>query len=202
MTTLQLKIDEALWIAHSLFERGKTSGSTGNLSFRHENKMYVTAGGTCFGTLSGEDFAVFDLETSTWQNERKPSKEWPLHRAFYAKSDTIGAVIHTHGPFAALWSCRKELDEDDAVPRYTPYLRMKVGQIGVVPYAPPGSPELFAAFEAALPCAEGFLLRNHGGIVAGRDLMDAFAAIEELEESCRTACFARLHPEEYALIGR
>ena len=96
---------EALWVAHSLFERGKTSGSSANLSFRVDDRVYITASGSCFGTLKEGDFSQVSLNGSLLAGE-KPSKELPLHLHFYRNKPGIQAVIHTHGPYAALWSCR------------------------------------------------------------------------------------------------
>ncbi|MCD7735733.1 MAG: class II aldolase/adducin family protein, partial [Lachnospiraceae bacterium] len=80
--SLEKKYEQAVWVAHSLFERGKTAGSSANLSFLHEDKLYITGSGTCFGTLKKEDFSVVDLSEKRY-NEIKPSKELPLHRIFY-----------------------------------------------------------------------------------------------------------------------
>ena len=77
-------------------------------------------------------------------------------------------------------------DEAD-VPEYTPYLKMKVGKVGMIPYAKPGSTELFEQFEANMRRGDAWLLKNHGPVVGGKDLMDAFACLEELEEACRIA---------------
>lgn len=184
---LRKKIQDAVWAAHSLFERGKTSGSSANLSFRHGDLVYITASGSCFGTLTEEDFAVVRLD-GTAVNGKKASKEFALHKHYYEKNPAVQAVIHTHGPYAVQWSCRAFERDEDVIPNYTPYLRMKVGTIALVPYAPPGSEELFAAFRAALPKGDGYLLKNHGGIVGGKSVMDAFYGIEELEESARVAC--------------
>lgn len=184
---LQKKLNEAVWVAHSLFERGKTSGSSANMSFLHEGNVYITASGSCFGTLTEEDFAVVTLEGKPL-NGKKASKEFMLHKYYYEKDPAIQAVIHTHGPYAVLWSCRKFDKAEDVIPGYTPYLRMKVGKIGLVPYGEPGSEELFSAFKASLPTGDGYLLKNHGGIIGGKSVMDAFYGIEELEESAKIAC--------------
>ena len=186
---LQKKLQDAVWAAHSLFERGKTSGSSANMSFLHDGVVYITASGSCFGTLTEEDFAAVTLD-GTPLNNKKASKEFTLHKHYYEKDSAVQAVIHTHGPYAVQWSCRVFERDTDVIPNYTPYLRMKVGSIALVPYAPPGSDELFAAFKAALPKGDGYLLKNHGGIIGGKSVMDAFYGIEELEESARVACAA------------
>lgn len=178
---------EALWVAHSLFDRGKTSGSSANMSFLCGGKLYITSSGACFGTLTGDDFSELSMDGELLRG-RKPSKELPLHMSYYGKSREIRAVIHTHGPYAELWSCRAGERDGSAIPRYTPYLEMKVGKIALVPYGEPGSQELFDAFARTLDKGDAFLLRDHGGIVGGKSVMEAFFGIEELEDSARIAC--------------
>lgn len=187
MTSILLdKIEDAIWIANSLFERGKTSGSTANLSFLHEGKVYISGTGTCFGTLSQEMFSVIDLDGNHLDGV-KPSKEYPLHTLFYKKNPDVKAVIHTHSFYATLWSCYCRSDGRNVVPHYTPYLRMKVGDIGSVAYALPGSKELFQAFSEVLDDRCGYLLQNHGPVVGAVDLFSAFYGLEELEESAHIA---------------
>lgn len=183
---LEQKLEQAVWAAHSLFERGKTTGSSANMSFRHEGKIYITASGSCFGTLRAEDFAVVSMD-GTPLGERKPSKEWPLHLALFEKSPEIGAVIHTHSSYSVLWSFVPGLPEQDCIPDHTPYLKMKLGTVGTVPYEKPGSQALFDAFRQRVAQSDGFLLKNHGPVVPGKDVMDAFYCLEELEESARIA---------------
>ena len=62
---LKKKLEDAVWVAHSLFERGKTSGSSANMSFLHDGNVYITASGTCFGTLTADDFAGSGSYTRT-----------------------------------------------------------------------------------------------------------------------------------------
>lgn len=183
---LQDKLNDAVWAAHSLFNRGKTSGSSANMSFRHEDKIWVSASGTCFGTLTTNDFAVVLLD-GTHIAGRKPSKEWPLHLSLFKKSDDIGAVIHTHSPYSILWSFVPDLTETDCIPDHTPYLKMKLGTVGLIPYEKPGSPALFSAFQERVNNSDGYLLKNHGPVVPGHSIMDAFYCLEELEESARIA---------------
>ena len=176
----------AVWIAHSLFERGKASGSSANMSFKEKDRIYITGSGTCFGTLKEEDFSVLSLD-GEWISGPKPSKEFPLHQMMYEKSEEIQAVIHTHSFYATLWSCAVHENRTDCIPQYTPYLKMKLGTVGLVPYGKPGSEELFSAFRQCVSGSDGFLLENHGPIVGGKTLLDAFYCLEELEESARIA---------------
>ena len=184
--TLQQTLEQTVWVAHSLFERGKTAGSSANISIRFANRIYISASGTCFGTLTPSDFAVLDLNGNIL-TDKKPSKEWPLHLDLYRKSEDIQAVIHTHSIYSILWSMVPGLDPADCIPSHTPYLKMKLGTVGLVPYEKPGSQALFEAFREKLPISDGFLLKQHGPVVPGPSIMDAFYRLEELEESAHVA---------------
>lgn len=177
---------QAVWCAHTLFVLGKTSGSSGNISFRIGENVYISAGGTCFGTLSEDDFSVVTMQNICLAG-KKPSKESPMHLAFYKAHPDMQAVIHTHGTYAVLWSCVPMAEKNNCIPAYTPYLNMKLGTVGLIPYVPPGSEMLFQEFESHLGGSKGYLLKQHGAIVAGKNIMDAFYGLEELEESAKIA---------------
>lgn len=186
MSSLDSKIKDAIWIARELFERGKATGSSANLSFLHDGYIYITGSGTCFGRLTPESFSKVSMD-GTCAEGIKPSKELPLHRMYYEKSADIQAVIHVHSFYATMYTFLDHEDKTDIVPDYTPYLKMKVGKVGLVPYAKPGSEELFGYFKEAAPLSDAFILAQHGPVVGGKSLMDAFFGLEELEESCRIA---------------
>ena len=181
-------VAEAVEAARFLFLRNKVSGSSANLSFLYGGKCYITCSGACFGRLEKEDFSELTME-GEWVSGKKPSKEWPVHLALYQSRQDIQAVIHTHGRYGVLWSFEATLDPDDCIPHNTPYLQMKVGKVGLVDYHMPGSRELFEAFKARThQCkAKAYLLKQHGPIVGGSCVMDAFYNLEELEEACAIA---------------
>lgn len=190
MDGLQRKLSDAVWIAKSLFDRGKTSGSSANMSFLHDGRMYITQSGSCFGSLSAEQFAATDMEGRPLAGG-SPSKEWPLHLCLYRRRPETRAVIHTHGTYAVLWSFVPHEDESDIIPPHTPYLKMKLGTVGAIPYEQPGSRELFDAFEERVGKSGGYILKQHGAVVPGKSLMDAFYSLEELEESAKIAWLLR-----------
>ncbi len=186
----QLEIENALFVANALFMRNKVSGSSANLSFKVGSYIVISASGASFGTMTKDDFAVLDLQGRLLEG-RKPSKEAPLHQYFYQKDPNIGAVLHTHSFYATLWACVPHQDPCDVIPKYTPYLEMKLGKVGLISYAPPGSKELFAMMKEHINDAAGFLLAHHGPIVPGKNIVDAFNILEELEESCRIAWYVK-----------
>lgn len=183
---LNKMIEDAMWVGKSLFSRGKVSGSAANLSFKHDDKIYITKSGSSFGRLSESEFAILSMDGIVL-NDTKPSKEWPLHFALYQKDESVEAVIHTHSTYATYWSCMEWDGVRDLIPTPTPYLKMKVGEVGFVPYEHPGSEELFNVFHHSLKETNCYLLENHGPILGDKTLLDAFYAIEELEEAAKNA---------------
>lgn len=183
---LDQKIEDAIWVGANLFQRGKVSGSAANLSFKYNNQIYITRSGSCFGRLAKEDFSILSMDGIVL-NGIKPSKEWPLHLALFLKDDSVEAVVHTHSTYATYWSCQEWDGKSDLIPSPTPYLKMKVGEVAFVPYAPPGSEQLFSAFRESLKETNCYLLANHGPILADKTMLDAFYCIEELEEASKNA---------------
>lgn len=186
MNTFAEKMEIACWIGKSLFTRGKVSGSSANLSFKHGNRIFITAGGSSFGRLTEASFSEVSLSGETL-NDIRPSKELPLHLALYQNNEEVNAVIHTHSTYATYWSCLADETTQELIPSPTPYLKMKVGKVNFVPYAPPGSEELFEVFRSCLSETNCYLLGNHGPILGDKSLLEAFYAIEELEEASKNA---------------
>lgn len=184
---LQQRMEEAIWIAGNMFARGRATGSTANLSFLHNDLCYITGTGTSFGRLSEASFSMLDL-SGNHLSGIKPSKEYPLHLIMYKNNANVQAVIHSHSFYSTLWSVYYNgLSPNNCIPKYTPYLEMKLGQVKLVDYAPPGSAELFHMFSSAADGRLGYLLRNHGPIVGAESPLEAFYLLEELEESAHLA---------------
>ena len=189
-SSLEECLAQAIWVGKSLFDRGKVSGSAANLSFRCGDRIYITASGSCFGTLSPETFSQISPAGEHLAGP-KPSKEWPLHLALYERVE-VGAVLHIHSTFATLWSCLPHPDPEDVLPGLTPYLKMRVGRVALVPFAPPGSQELFDHFREHLGDTNCYLLAHHGPVAGNRDLLQAFYDLEELEETAKLSWLAEI----------
>lgn len=171
-------------VAQSLFARGYSFGSSGNLSARHGDSVLVTPTGSSFETVTARAIARL-LMDGTLAGRPKPSKEAHFHLAIYRARPEAGAVVHLHSTHAVAVSCLKGLNMDDALPVLTPYYAMRIGRLPVVKYLPPGDPQLAPEVEAAARDAKAVLLRNHGPITIGKDLAEAAALAEELEEHAR-----------------
>lgn len=186
MDELQKKLSDSIWIGKSLFQRGKVSGSTANLSFKDKGKIYITGTGGCFGRLSEDEFAI--VKDDIVLSETRPSKELTIHKYMFESDESIKAIIHTHSTYITYWSCILEGAKEIKIPSPTPYLDMKVGKIGWVPYEKPGTEELFKAFKKSTANGyKAYVLEKHGVIVGAKTLMDAFYMLEEIEESAKNA---------------
>jgi ribulose-5-phosphate 4-epimerase/fuculose-1-phosphate aldolase len=164
----------------SFYARGYAHGSTGNLSVRIGDRIFVTPTGGSLGALRPEDLAEVSLDGRAL-NDRPPSKEAPFHLAIYRHRPDAEAVVHLHAPWSVALSCL----DDPTIQPLTPYFVMRVAPLGVVPYVRPGSPGLAAAVEAAAADHACLLLRNHGSICAGASLGEAVDRAEELEATAR-----------------
>lgn len=174
--------------AHSLYARGLTHGSTGNISVRLDDKRFlVTPTGSSFGFLDPADIALIDAAGRHLAGD-PPTKELPLHTAFYGlRGSRAGAVVHLHSHYAVHLSLLPHIDPDDALPPLTPYSMMQLGRVRLLPYFRPGDPAMGRAVAELDPKTSAVILANHGPVVVGADLDKAVFAMEELEATARLA---------------
>ena len=174
-------------LAKSLFDRGLTHGSTGNISARtSDGGLLVSPTGTSFGRLDPARLSRFDSEGRHVGGD-KPTKEMPLHAAFYETRSQAGAVVHLHSCHAVAWSMMPDVDEDDFLPPLTPYAIMQLGRVKLLPFFRPGDPAMGEAVRGLAGKRTAVMLANHGPVVAGKDVEAACNAIEELEATARLA---------------
>jgi len=178
-------------LAKSLFDRGLTHGSTGNISARTEDGgLLVSPTGTSFGRLDPARLSRFDAAGSLVGGD-PPTKEMPLHSAFYETRSSAGAVVHLHSCHAVAWSMMPEAQEDDFLLPLTPYAIMKLGKVKLLPFFLPGDPAMGEAVRGLAGKRSAVMLANHGPVVAGKDVEAACNAIEELEATARLAMLLR-----------
>lgn len=168
----------------SLFDRGYTCGSSGNISVRLPDGILVTPTNSCLGRIDPDRISKV-LWDGTLAGGDKPSKEATLHQSMYLSRASDQAIVHLHSTHSVAVSCLPEIDPADALPPLTAYYVMRVGRLPMLPYYAPGDLQLAAAVEAAAKDAHAILLANHGPIVAAADLDKAVYATEELEETAK-----------------
>ncbi|MFJ9558437.1 3-oxo-tetronate 4-phosphate decarboxylase [Streptomyces fuscichromogenes] len=177
--------------ARSLFSRGLTHGSTGNLSVRlADGTLLLTPTGSSLGTVT--ELSRTDIEGRHLDGPR-PTKEAFLHAAFYRARPSAHAVVHLHSTHAAAVSCLADVDPANVMPPLTAYYAMRVGKLPLLPYHAPGDPTLEPLAETTARDHHAVLLANHGPVVASASLEQAADAIEELEETAKLHLLLRGH---------
>jgi ribulose-5-phosphate 4-epimerase/fuculose-1-phosphate aldolase len=185
MTEAELRA-QLVALAASLFARGFSVGSAGNISARLPDGGYLmTPTNASLGSLDAARISKLDADFRHIAGD-KPSKEVFMHRAFYQARADAGAVVHLHSTMATAVACLPDVDPANPIPPLTPYFVMRVGRtMPVVPYYRPGDPAMEPAIHAAARTARAVLLANHGPVVAAATLRDAVFAAEELEEAAK-----------------
>ena len=176
--------DEICRYGQSIFERGLTFGSSGNISARLDDGWLMTPTNVALGRLDTARLSRLDEEGRLVAGD-PPTKESFLHRAMYGERPAAKAVVHLHSTHSVAVSCLSDLDPADLLPPITAYYIMRVGRLPLVPYYPPGDESLAEAVRLQATKHSAVLLANHGPVVAGSSLDAAIAAIEELEETAR-----------------
>ena len=178
-------LEQLCSVARSFHDRGYAFGSTGNLSIRVGEDIWITPTGESLRDASPERLACIDAN-GTPKNENKPSKEYPFHLAAYrAAGSRAQALVHLHSTYTVALSCLQDLPNPDPMPPITPYYLMRVSPLAVLPYFRPGSTDLAVAVESAARDHDCLLLRNHGAICLGSSLSEAVDRTEELEETAK-----------------
>jgi len=171
-------------LGRSLYERGLTHGSTGNLSLRSGDGFLMTPTGSSLGTLDPSRLSVLDAAGAHVAGDA-PTKEALLHLAMYRERPRDAAVVHLHSTHSVAVSLLADVDAEDVLPPLTAYYAMRIGRLRMLPYFPPGDAALAQAVGAAAARHHAILLANHGPVVSGTSLSAAADAIEELEATAK-----------------
>lgn len=172
-------------VGDSIFKRGLTFGSTGNISARlSDGTILMTPTGASLGTLDPARLSRCTEEGAHISGD-KPTKEAFLHSCMYCQRKTAGAVVHLHSTYSVAASIMADVDPTDVLPPLTAYYVMRVGRLPLVPYYPPGDHELANAVSSLATDNHAVLLANHGPVVAGPTLAEALYSVEELEETAK-----------------
>jgi ribulose-5-phosphate 4-epimerase/fuculose-1-phosphate aldolase len=172
-------------VGKSIFDRGLTAGSTGNISVRlSDGTLLMTPTNASLGDLDPARLSLTDSNGKHISGD-KPTKEAFLHSCMYCERGGDNAVVHLHSTHAVAVSILADTDARDALPPLTAYYVMRVGTLPVIPYFAPGDQDLALAVKAEAGKHHAVLLANHGPVVSGTTLRDAQYATEELEETAR-----------------
>ena len=177
--------DEICEVGLSLFSRGLTFGSTGNISVRlSDGGWLMTPTNASLGKLDPAKLSKYDA-SGRFLSGDPATKEAFLHFCMYGQRADARAVVHLHSTHSVAISLIADVDPRDALPPLTAYFVMRVGRLPLAPYFPPGEESLAKAVEALAGEHHAVLLANHGPVVAGTTLANAQYATEELEETAK-----------------
>jgi len=176
--------EEICRLGESLFTRGLTFGSAGNISVRLEDGWLMTPTNVSLGRLDPARLAKLDANGKLVSGD-PPTKETFLHRAMYSERPQATAVVHLHSTYSVAVSALADIDTANVLPPITAYYVMRVGRLPLVAYYPPGDLTLADAVQRLAGKHHAVLLANHGPVVAGSTLDAAANAIEELEETAK-----------------
>lgn len=167
-----------------IYRSGMTTTSGGNISIRDDNgDIWITPSGVDKGSLTTKDIMCVKKD-GTIVGPHKPSSEYPFHKAIFESRPEIRAIIHAHPPGLVAFSIARKVPNTNIIPQ----ARFICGEIGYAPYGCPGSEDLGKkiAKEFENPKYRAVIMENHGVVLGGTDMMDAYQRFETLEFCCRT----------------
>jgi ribulose-5-phosphate 4-epimerase/fuculose-1-phosphate aldolase len=183
MTETKLR-DRIAELGKSIFDRGMTAGSSGNISVQLDDGWLLTPTNACLGRLDPARISKLAPDGRHIGGD-PPSKELFLHGAMYQMRESARAIVHLHSTYSVAVSCLPEVDPEDVLPPLTAYYVMKIGRLPLIPYYRPGDERLGEAIRGYAAKSHAVLLANHGPVVAGKSLEDAVYATEELEQTAK-----------------
>ncbi len=175
--------DELMLMMERIYRYRMTTTSGGNLSIRDDNgDIWITPARVDKGTLRRDDMVCVKPDGST-EGRHKPSSELPFHAAIYKARPDLRAIVHAHPVALVAFSIAGQVPDTCLFHQ----ARHVCGPVGFAPYALPGSGKLGDRIAASF--ARGHLavvLENHGVVVGGRDMNEAFSRFETLEFTAKT----------------
>lgn len=181
--------EEILKYSKKLYNKNLVAGTSGNISCRIDDSVFITPSGISYEEMTVEDIVEIDFLGNVINNSlnRKPSSEWQMHIEVYKKYDKYNAIVHTHSPYATAFATVRE-NIPIILIEMKPFIG---GEILVAPYKQAGSKELGEAILPYLEKTNSCLLANHGTISCGEFLESAFLSAEYVEDIAKIYYYAK-----------
>lgn len=183
-TELQHPRDQIVEVITRIYRAGLTTTSGGNISIKDaEGNIWITPAAVDKGTLQRKDIVCMDSHGNKKSGFHRPSSEYPFHRAIYEARPDLTAILHAHPPALVSFATVRKLPNMNIIPQ----ARNVCGDVGYATYACPGTEALGDSISEQF--AEGYnsvIMENHGTVVGGKDLKEAFVRFETFEFSART----------------
>lgn len=189
------QVQDILQLAGLMYEKGMVNAFEGNLSVKTGEGLVITPSQICKGFLKEEMLVETDMQGRVIKGNRKPSSEILLHLEAYSIRSDIGAVIHAHTPYATAFAVANKPLESKAYPE----MIVLYGEIPLVKYGTPSTPDICADLKNHLCDHDVVLLANHGIVAVGKDLFDAYFKLESAESIAKVLLLAKLLGGEHDL---
>lgn len=184
--------DKIAKVMKSLCDHNLTTTLGGNISNRISSGMLITPSGLDKHSLVSSDIVEIDFDGNVRKGQHDPSMEYRIHTGIYNVRRDVGAIIHSHCFFSTLFS----ILETEINVKLTAESAKNVGNIAVAPYATMGSSELAENVVNLIADHNAVLMKNHGVVVVGKDLLDAFYKLEVVEQTAKLTYFALNHSDK------
>jgi len=164
------------------YEKNFIVGADGNLSTRlADGTILITPAGAMKGFLEPHHIAHVDATGRSVDDGPRASSEVGIHLVSYRERPEIRAVVHTHPPHAVALS----IAEIDLTLPVIPEIIVTIGGTPTTPYATPGTDELPESIRDVVRCSDTLIMKNHGAVTLGTNLMDAFKKLDMIEHTAR-----------------
>lgn len=176
-------LKDLVFCSHEMEREGLVTGSVGNISARVDrNTFYISSHSSYLGRIKEEEFVLVNFEGEKISDSPyEPSSELWMHVEIYRQREDVGAVVHTHSPYASTYAVLKR-----QLKPVNPESMYKLGEISIVPYFPSGTREfaraVASAFKKGIKVA---LLERHGVVTVGANVYEALNYAELVEEIAR-----------------
>lgn len=176
-------------IGRRMYAKEWIASNDGNISARiAEDRVLMTPTRQSKGFLKPEMLTIIDFEGNIIEGTYKPTSESLMHLSIYKSRPDVRAVVHAHPPMSTAFAVA-------GIPLDRPILPeavLELGKVPIAPYGTPGTPELSESFSGIIEDHDCFLLKNHGAVSVGEDLMTAYYKMESLELQAKIIFHATL----------
>lgn len=171
------------------YDEALFAGTSGNLSTYDANSgiMLITPSSVTYATMTIDDIMALTLDGAILEGPHRPSSEWRMHSEIYKSMPDVGAIMHTHSPYATSFAVSNETIPVILI-EMIPFLG---GDIQVADFALPGTAEVGIEAIKKLEYRNACLLANHGTVAVGANLSQAHIRAVYVEDAAKIYSLAK-----------
>ena len=178
MSSLVALKKEMVEICRQMYQRGYLVATDGNVSVRlNEKRILITPTGVCKGFLSLKDLVTVDYGGKKLTRGPNPSSELLMHLFIHQRRKDVNAVVHAHPPFGTSFAVAGISLNEPILPEIAVF----VGEVPLLAYATPSTSEVPDSLKDFVDKHQAFLLKNHGVVTLGKNLLQAYHRLERVE---------------------